>query len=428
MFRLCRVAYIACVLVLALFLMLSLSACQLFQQASKVTLRFAYPGQFSADPAVNQSLADRYKALAAAFHEQNPHITIKLVPQTWEQLPAITAKDFNVLLLQNTSYSGYINRGVLRSLAPWMSLVGKAWSDDYPPTVLKPFERNGELWAIPWALDPVILYYNKDLFSHYGVEPPKQGWTWSDFLEKADAITEAENGIYGAVILNGYALVPGIVYQHGGQLFDDWNQATRATFDNPRNAEALSWLASLIYEYKVMPTHAEVVRKYGSGMFAVATGINKGLFGMWTGQYIERGGASWGSDYTWKMAWGAAPLPRDMQAATIAGAYLLGISSQAADADASWQWLAFLSKQLPPDLLLPARTSQRQGMHPVDTSEQEALAAGSAALEGVLLLGSGASDNVSTANEALMKAVDAILQRNEPAEEQLQQAQQKATQ
>ncbi|MHB1356168.1 MAG: hypothetical protein ACYCZF_09365 [Anaerolineae bacterium] len=78
--------------------------------------------------------------------------------------------------------------------------------------------------------------------------------------------------------------------------------------------------------------------------------------------------------------------------------------------------------------MLIARTSLRQGMHPEDVSAQEALAAGSAALEGVLLLGSDASDNLSTANEAFMKAVDAILQRNEPAEEQLQQAQQKATQ
>ncbi|MHB1356428.1 MAG: extracellular solute-binding protein [Anaerolineae bacterium] len=428
MYRFYRVAYKPFLLILALFLILPLSACQPSQQVKNVTLRFAYPGQFSMDPAVNQALVDRYKALATEFHEQNPHITVKLVPLTWEQLPAITAKDFDVLLLQNSSYSGYINKGILRSLEPWMSLTDKAWTDDYPPTVSKPFERNGELWAIPWALDPVILYYNKDLFSQYGVEAPKQGWTWSDFLEKADAITDAENGIYGAVIVNAYALVPGIVYQHGGQLFDDWNQASRATFDDPRNVEALSWLQSLIYEYKVMPTYAEVVRKYGSGMFAVTAGINKGLFGMWTGQYIERGGASWGTDYTWKMSWGAAPLPRDVQVATLAGAYLLGISSQAADADACWQWLAYLSKQPPPDLFLPARTSLRQGMHPVDVSAQEALAAGSAALEGVFLLGSDANDSLSTANEALMKAVDAILHRNEPAEEQLQQAQQKATQ
>lgn len=308
--RIYRVVYKLCVLVLALFLILPISACQPPQQATNVTIRFAYPGQFSGDPAVDQSLAKRYEALAAAFHEQNPHITVKLVPIAWEQLATLTGKDFDVLMLQSHYYSDYVKRGVLRSLAPWMSLGDKAWSGDYLPTILKPFERNGELWAIPWALDPQILYYNKDLFSHYGVDAPKQDWTWSDFVEKAHALTDPENGVYGSVILNEYALVPAIIYQHGGQMFDDWSQPTQATIDNPRNIEALSWLSSLIYEYKVMPTHAEVIRKFGSSAFALYSGINKGTFGMWTAGYSERGGAMLGSEGVWLVPWGAAPLPR----------------------------------------------------------------------------------------------------------------------
>ncbi|MHB1356430.1 MAG: hypothetical protein ACYCZF_10695 [Anaerolineae bacterium] len=88
MYRFYRVAYKPCVIILAFFLMLPLSACQPSQQVKNVTIRFAYPGQFSMDPAVNQALVGRYKALATEFHEQNPHVTIKLVPLTWEQLPA----------------------------------------------------------------------------------------------------------------------------------------------------------------------------------------------------------------------------------------------------------------------------------------------------------------------------------------------------
>ena len=431
MLRLYRVVYKPCVLILVLFLILPLSACQPTQQVKDVTIRCAFPSQFSADPAVNQALADRYKALAAAFHEQNPHITVELVTPTWEQLESLTAKDFDVLLFGSPSYSDYSERGLLRSLAPWVSLEDKAWRGDYLPTVLKLFECQGELWAIPWALDPQILYYNRDLFSQNGVETPKQGWTWSDFLEKADALTDADSGVYGSVILNEYALVPAIIYQHGGQIFDDWSQPqpTQATFDDPRNVEALSWLSSLIFKDNIIPTHAQAIREFGVNWNALYSGMNQGKFGMWTAGYRERGGVIYGvSEMAWKVPWGAAPLPQDALAATTVNAYLLGISSQAADADACWQWLAYFSKQLPPDLLLPARTSQREGMHPEDASNQEALSAGSAALDGVLLIFIDPRAKVIPAVTEFWKAVDAVLQKNEPAETQLQLAQQKATQ
>ena len=147
---------------------------------------------------------------------------------------------------------------------------------------------------------------------------------------------------------------------------------------------------------------------------------------MWAAQYTERGGVSWREDYTWDMPWGAAPLPQDAHAATMVQAYLLGISSQAADADACWQWLAYLSQQLPPDLFLPARTSLRNKIQPEDSSNQEALSAGSAALDGVLLISADMGENVRPALDAFWKAVDAILQKNESAEVQLQLAQEKA--
>ncbi|MHB1356175.1 MAG: ABC transporter substrate-binding protein [Anaerolineae bacterium] len=428
MYRLYRVAYKPCVLILALFLLLPLGACKPPQPVKDVTIRFALPSQFSPDPADNQALADRYKAVAAAFHEQNPHITVELIPQTWEQLAALTAVDFDVLFLDAFSYTGLAERGIIRSLAPWASLEDKALKADYLPSVLKPFERNGELWAIPWALNPQILYYNRDLFTQAGVEAPKPGWTWNDFLEKASGVTDAGTGIYGAVILNEFAFVLPVIYQHGGRIFEDWSQLSQATFDDPLNIEALSWIAGLIYKDKVIPTQAQVIREFGIDYFALYRGVNQGKFGMWTAGYLERGGALWGPELAWKMAWGAAPLPRDAQAATRVNAWLLGISSQAADADACWEWLEYLSKQLPPDQLLPARTSLRQGMRPQDISEQESLAAGSAALEGILLINVDQGDQVIPALDAFWKAVSAILRKNEPAEEQLQQAQQKATQ
>ncbi|MHB9034879.1 MAG: extracellular solute-binding protein [Anaerolineae bacterium] len=422
-----RVVRIAVITLLALLLVLPQVACQPASKAS-ATIRFVYASPFTGVKSVDQEVVNRFKSLAASFHETNPQYKVELVPITWEQLPGITAKDFDVLLFQSFYFSPYLERGILRSLAGWLSLEDKAWSGDYRPTVLKPFERNGELWAVPWALDPEILYYNRDLFTRFGIEAPRDGWTWSDFLEKASALTDSENNSYGSMIVNMYGLVEPVIYQHGGRLFDDWNQPTVATLDDPRNAEALSWLASLIYEYKVMPTQAQATRLFGTGVFNLSRGAAKGTIGMWAGQYIERGGANLGPEMAWKVSWGAAPLPRDAQAATIAIAYELGISSQAADADASWQWLSFLSQQAPPDLLLPARTSVRQALHADDASQQEAIRAGSAALEGLILISTEQSTLYVKTLGAFNTAVERVLYLGKSAADELQAAQQKATQ
>jgi ABC-type glycerol-3-phosphate transport system substrate-binding protein len=422
-----RVAYRLWVIILTLFLILPLSACKTPQPIKDVTIRCAFPTLFSGDPAMNQTLADRYRAMAAAFHEQNPHITIEFVTTTWDQLDTFTAKEFDVVLFQNFSYSDLIERGLLHNLAPWVSLGDKVWSGDYLPTLLQPFEHKGDLWAIPWALDPVILYYNRDLFTQNRIEAPKQGWTWNDFQETAHVLTDIQKGVFGSVILNEYLLIPSIIYQHGGRMYDDWGQPTQATFDEAKNIEALSWLASLIYKDNSLPTHAQAVRQFGVDWNSLYSGINLGRFGMWTALYRERGGVIYGSsEMTWKVSWGAAPLPQETQAATFVTTFMLGISSQAEDADACWQWLMYLTKQLPPNLLLPARTSVRNGLHPDDASNQEALSAASAALQGTLLIDTDQKAAFTTALTAFWQAVDAILQKNQPAEVQLQAAQQKA--
>lgn len=82
---------------------------------------------------------------------------------------------------------------------------------------------------------------------------------------------------------------------------------------------------------------------------------------------------------------------------------------------------------MPPALFLPARTSLLAKVSTEDASNREALSAGANALEGILLINADASENVRPALTAFWQAVEAIWQKNEPAETQLQLAQQKAT-
>ncbi len=71
----------------------------------------------------------------------------------------------------------YVTSGKVAALAP---AVASAARQRYFPSVLNTATFNGKLLGIPVnGTQPVLLYYNKDLFAKVGAQPPK---TWNDLL------------------------------------------------------------------------------------------------------------------------------------------------------------------------------------------------------------------------------------------------------
>ena len=56
---------------------------------------------------------------------------------------------------------------------------------------------DGNQMALPFRSDFEILFYNKDLFDAAGVEYPTNGMTWEEYKEKAIAVADPANEIYG---------------------------------------------------------------------------------------------------------------------------------------------------------------------------------------------------------------------------------------
>lgn len=49
---------------------------------------------------------------------------------------------------------------------------------------------DGGVYALPYRQDSWVIYYNKDLFDAAGVSYPDGGWTWDDYAEAAQQLTE----------------------------------------------------------------------------------------------------------------------------------------------------------------------------------------------------------------------------------------------
>lgn len=136
--------------------------------------------------------------------------------------------------------------------------------DDYFPLVLEHAMYNGRVYGLPWIGQPVIVYYNKDLFDQKGIPYPTDDWTWEDFRELAKQLTDKEKGIYGTTF-NGWPPVHMFIWQAGGEVISP--DLKSSPIDSPEAIQALEFYASIIYNEEVAPSMATINEQGFSEMF-----------------------------------------------------------------------------------------------------------------------------------------------------------------
>jgi len=135
--------------------------------------------------------------------------------------------------------------------------------------------------------------------------------------------------------------------------------------------------------------------------------------------------ADWPAE--WKMRWGMIPLPRDAQSAMPAIAFGHAISSQAANPDACWKWITFVSKQAQtPYNMTPARRSLVESVEYEQFVGGDIAAVARQSMQGAVLLSPEMIDFIPFG--AYFNAIDAITSGRSTPQEAMTRAQQEAGQ
>lgn len=149
----------------------------------------------------------------------------------------------------------------------------KAQLDDIDPMILKCFEYDNKLWAVPLGWNNCMIVYNTAVFKKAGIEPnPK--WTWDEFVETAKKLTVNEGGNQQW----GFAMGP---YLSNYQIFmvnndaynmnDSWDESRWA---EPNTIETMQYMYDLIHKHKVMPLpefNVNYVDMFMAGRIAMIT-------------------------------------------------------------------------------------------------------------------------------------------------------------
>lgn len=184
------------------------------------------------------------------FLEEHPWITINKVVKEgdpgnefYQGVASGTAPD--LVKCSFTMMDSYISSGILEPLNTYVDSWDE-WSN-FTKEYVDMFTRNGSVYAVPIAVNPMLFAYNKALFAEAGLqEPPK---TWDEALEMAKKINNPDNQV------SGYATLAAewtewffqyYVWQAGGDLTKENEDGTaELTFTDPAVIEAAKYYQSL---------------------------------------------------------------------------------------------------------------------------------------------------------------------------------------
>ncbi|MDR2786216.1 MAG: ABC transporter substrate-binding protein [Treponema sp.] len=69
-----------------------------------------------------------------------------------------------------------------------VTAIWEKYKDEYSPGIREMFAVDGQLYSLPWSIEYWLVYYNKEVYSQLGLQPPA---SWDEFLSNCQKIKAA---------------------------------------------------------------------------------------------------------------------------------------------------------------------------------------------------------------------------------------------
>ena len=153
----------------------------------------------------------------------------------------------NVLLFA-TVYS----QGILTDLSG-LAQQAKRKLEDYWPSQMSGFRRDGKVWAFGRDFSPRLFFVNRTMLAKVGQQIDEQKWTWDDFVRITKALTQGEDAARQWRTTAGDFLT--WLYSSGGSVYNA--EGTRVTTDTAEAVRGIEFRGDLVTKHRVTPLSAE---------------------------------------------------------------------------------------------------------------------------------------------------------------------------
>ncbi|MDI3298050.1 MAG: sugar ABC transporter substrate-binding protein [Bacillota bacterium] len=256
------------------------------------------------------------------------------------QLAGGTAPD--IFYVSDGLVETFAREGALLDLTPYLekykSRYVEADLSAYYPASLVHVKVGGKVYALPWVAQPVVMYYNPELFRQAGLPEPQPGWTWDQFLQDAKKLTDPARNQYGYIQANGWPPVEMYLWAYGGDMFDP--SLSRSTIDSPQALKGLQLMERMVKE-GVTPPLSQLANVDIEDLF------RQGRVAMFAG------GAADGNYQTHGFTAKVAELPRGTQPASFLYVADMAINAKAKDPDLAFRAMMALLEKIDHWKVLP---------------------------------------------------------------------------
>ncbi|MFA6242049.1 MAG: extracellular solute-binding protein, partial [Candidatus Hydrogenedentales bacterium] len=121
----------------------------------------------------------------------------------------------------------------------------KKYEGQFSPAFWETCLNEGRIYAIPWDMGPCAVFYKRDVFAKYDIDPESIE-TWADYIEVGKRIVEESKGETHMMAISVgwlFDMFEILMQQNGGGVFD---AEGRIIINSPENHEALEVLRALL--------------------------------------------------------------------------------------------------------------------------------------------------------------------------------------
>lgn len=131
--------------------------------------------------------------------------------------------------------------------------LSEADKQDFVGNTLATVSYNGGIYALPFIVHNIVMYYRTDLFQKASINAPPA--TWEEYRAVAKTLTDRGSGVWGTLIegkQNGEVAtrLHSFIQQAGGDVVDKNN---RPTLDTPAGLDALRLMTQIMFEDQSSP-------------------------------------------------------------------------------------------------------------------------------------------------------------------------------
>ncbi|HMQ51135.1 MAG TPA: sugar ABC transporter substrate-binding protein [Anaerolineae bacterium] len=285
-----------------------------------------------------------HQDIIAKFEEENPDILVQLEAVAGRDyyarlLTQIAANDApDVMQIGDDAVPQFVDSGAFLPLDDFINGEYPLDLSIYLPGVLTPGQYNGQQYLLPKDFSPLAVYYNKKVFDEAGVDYPQDGWTWDEFLETAQALTQDTDGdgqtdVWGVQLPGPWTT--GFEYwvaATGGSLISEDGSQFVGFLDSPETLAAVQFYADLYNTYQVAPPPADM-NVFGGGNSEFDNGqAAMRIFGRWPQSGIKENP---------NIDLGLVGMPQQEARANVLFWGGFGIYSGTENPEAAWRFLRF---------------------------------------------------------------------------------------